>query len=174
MRLRFVRPLLHELDALEAEALACVVWEDVRPFNGVAGLCDWRFGGRLSELFADGFVSAEPGAVTLVAGRPRTAFEKILLVGGGRLEEFDESRFERALASLLAALEGLMCRSVAVELPGRASDRIPPERATEQLLAAITTPLARSMTWTLVESSDAQHRIEHHVVEERRRLRPAP
>lgn len=172
MRLQFVSPVLHELDATSAEAMACVVWEDVRPLDGVAALCDWRFGGRLSRLLVSRFVTGRLGEVTLVPGRPALGAEKLLLLGGGPTTNFDEARFDRILETLLGALEGVSARSVLVELPGRSRGLIPPERAADRLLEALTAQRARGAAWTLVEDLDARRRVEQHMVEERRRIRP--
>ena len=172
MRLQFVAPVLHELDAAHAEAMACVVWEDVRPLDGVAALCDWRFGGRLSELVVNRFITGRLGEVTLVPARPALGAEKLFLLGGGPAEGFDDSRFDRILETLLAALDGVSARSVVAELPGRAANWIPPERAADRLLEALTAPRARGTVWTLVEDLDARRRVEQHMVEERRRIRP--
>src|SRR2546421_79579 len=58
MKLAFVAPRLPELDGVEAEALACTVWQDARPTGGVASLCDWRPGGGLRAALPGG----APGA----------------------------------------------------------------------------------------------------------------
>ena len=50
VELRFVTPELPRLDEIDSEVLACAVWSDARPSHGVAGLCDWRLGGRISDL----------------------------------------------------------------------------------------------------------------------------
>ncbi len=174
MKLQFVSPVLSELDALEAEALACTVWQDARPCDGVAALCDWRFSGRLSRLMVRGTLTGELGEVMLVPGRPRISFEKLLLFGAGPRASFDEARFQGVLRDMLTTLEGLACKSAVLELPGRQCDLIPAERAADRLLEAVTAANARHASWTLVEGHDARRRIEQHMIEERRRVRPAP
>lgn len=174
MSLRFVQPLLHELDVVEADTLACVVWEDAGPMTGLAGLCDWRLGGRLSRLRVDGFLSGSEDECLLVSGRHAFSFEKLLLVGGGRLDGFDPSRFDRILGSILKSLVGLGARSVVAELPGRHANLMSAERAADRLLGALADPWGRQSSWTLVEDAEARRRIEQHTVEERRRFRRAP
>ncbi len=174
MKLQFVSPLLSELDALEAEALACTVWQDARPAVGVAALCDWRFSGRLSRMMVKGFLGGEIGEVMLLPGRPRLSFEKVLLFGAGTRATFDDVRFHQLLGRMLETLEGLACKSAVLELPGRQSDLIAAERAADLLLEAVTAKSARHASWTLVEDHEARRRIEQHMIEERRRVRPAP
>jgi hypothetical protein len=172
MRLQFIPPLLHELDTVECEAIACVVWEDVRPMDGLAALCDWRFAGRLSRLLMDGFVTGKLGEVTLVPGRPALAAEKLFLIGGGPSIGFDETRFDGIVETLLRTLGGVSARSVLSQLPGRQANWLAPERAADRLLGALAAPRARNVSWTLVEDLEGQRRIEQHMIEERRRIRP--
>lgn len=175
MELLFVSPELSELDALESEVLACAVWQDVRPAGGVAGLCDWRLGGRISELFRSGQLVGEIGEVMLVPGRPRLAFDKILLFGSGPRRAFDEDRFREVMRHMLATIDGLGTRVAVTQLPGRQNDVIRPERAADMLLEAVAHDAARRAdVWTLVEPTDARRRIQQHMVEERRRIRYEP
>ncbi|MBI4704472.1 MAG: leucyl aminopeptidase [Deltaproteobacteria bacterium] len=170
MELRFVPPKLGELDGLDAEVLACSLWEDVRPCVGLAGLCDWRLGGRVSRRLRDGFFAGAAGEVLLLPGRPRLSFDRILLFGAGASGGFDEGRFRQVVEHMLAVIAGL-CASVAVvELPGRQSDTIAPERAADMLLEAAARR-AEPGIWTLVESAPARRRITEHMIEQRRRVR---
>jgi hypothetical protein len=172
MRLQFVSPLLYELDRLEAEVLVGVLWEDVRPADGVAGLCDFRLGGQLSRWMIDGYLTGALGEALLVPGKPAFGFEKLLFIGAGRRAAFDEGRFEQALSAMLKRVDGLATRSVVAELPGRQGDVVTPEHAADRLLEALSAPKSRPATWTLVEALPARRRIEQQLVEERRRLRP--
>lgn len=174
MKLQFVSPVLHELDAVEAEVLCGTVWQDARPSDGVAALCDWRWRGRLSRLMVSGFLTGEAGEVMLLPGRPRLAFEKVLLFGAGPRAAFDEARFHELLARMLATIDGLACKSAVLQLPGRQCDLITAERAADLLLEAVTAAGARHASWTLVEDHEARRRIEQHMIEERRRVRSGP
>ena len=90
MELRFVAPDLASLDVLDAEVLACPVWGDARPAHGVAGLCDWRLGGRISELQRRELVTGELGEVVMLPGKPRMSLDKLILFGAGMRVAFDE------------------------------------------------------------------------------------
>lgn len=175
MELLFVSPELSELDTLESEVLACALWQDVRPASGVAALCDWRLGGKISALLRTGQLSGKRGEVMLVPGRPRLTFDKILLFGCGERAAFDEERFREVMFQMLATIDGLGTRVAVVQLPGRQGDVIRPERAADMLLEAVAHDASRRAdVWTLVEPSDARRRIQQQMVAERRRIRYDP
>ncbi|MEZ4446409.1 MAG: M17 family peptidase N-terminal domain-containing protein [Polyangiaceae bacterium] len=172
MELHFVSPHLDELDALESEVLACAAWEDRRPPDGVAGLCDWRLAGRISALMRQGAFVGRLGEVTMIPGRPRLSFDKILLFGAGPRERFDEKRFLEVMHHMLDVIAGLRCRLAVVQLPGRQSDLVKAERATDMLLEVVMRDSRRRHdVWTLIEDAEARRRIELHMIEERRRIR---
>ena len=173
MDLQFVSPRLNDLDALESEILACCVWEDQRPCEGVAGLCDWRLAGRISTLFRSGFLRGERGEVMMIPGRPRLSFDKLLLFGAGPKKAFDEAGYREILGHMLDTMAGLRARVAVVQLPGRQSEMIPAERAADMLLEATTRDADEYLNdvWTLVEDAAARRRIQTHMIEERRRIR---
>lgn len=123
MEVRFVPLDLARIDQLRLEVLALPFFEDERPLKGAAGLCDWRLCGSLSRLLVGGRVTGLPDEVTLVPGRPRLPFEKLILFGEGPSADFDAAAAERVTARLLATLGGLRLRSVALSLPGRSNGR---------------------------------------------------
>jgi Cytosol aminopeptidase family, N-terminal domain len=172
VELHFASPRLDELDALESEVLACSVWQDVRPCDGVAGLCDWRLAGKISALMRSGFVAGKPGEVVMLPGRPQLSFDKILLFGAGPRDGFDEGRFLSVMHHMLECIQGLASRIAVVQLPGRQSNLIKAERAADMLLEIVTRDRSRRHdVWTLIEDTDARRRIEQHMIEERRRFR---
>lgn len=117
--LRFVAPDLRRLDETDAEVVACGVFRDERPFRGLAGLLDFRLGGKLSRLARQGFVLGAVDEAVLLPVRPRLPADKLLVVGLGPRAAFDEAIFRRVLARTLDALAGLGAKSAVVELPGR-------------------------------------------------------
>ena len=137
MEVRFVPLDLARLDLLRMEVLALPFFEDERPLKGTAGLCDWRLCGALSKLLVGGRVTGAVEEVTLVPGRPRLPFEKLILFGQGPSEDFDLGASERVTARLLATLTGLRLRSVALSLPGRGNGRVPPGEAMRWFLQSL-------------------------------------
>jgi hypothetical protein len=170
MEFRFVAPNLRSLDTTGAELLACAIWQDERPMRGVAGLLDWRLAGALSQLGRRGLLIGELGEVVFVPGRPRLAFEKLLVFGLGARSGFGEGTFRRVVSHLLRALEGLRVRRAVVELPGRGDGILDAERACELVLECIGGSDAHD-AWWLVEPPDAQRRIAERALDERRRSR---
>ncbi|MSP26034.1 MAG: leucyl aminopeptidase [Myxococcales bacterium] len=174
MRLAFVAPNLRDLDSVGGDVLACTVWQDAVHHQGVAALCDWRLCGRLGALRWTGFFTGELGQTLVLAGRPKLGFEKLLFFGAGLSTTFDEARFQVLLARMLDALLGLSTTAPVIELPGRQTDLIRPELAAALFLERTTSIELSRDKWTLVEDASARRAIEHHMVEERRRVRPVP
>jgi hypothetical protein len=167
----FLEPSLRHLDDAEAaEVSVCSIWSDERPARGFAGLLDWRLGGRLSALMKSGFVTGDAGEMLLVPGKPHVPFEKVLVAGLGRREDFDEEAFRRTVIALAGALSGLRVRRAVVELPGRATNAIDPERAVTLTLECVGS-LPEHDAWWLVEDPAVQNRVEQRAADERRRAR---
>lgn len=170
MLFRFVSPVLSKLDDLDTEILVASVHSDVRPARGVAGLCDFRMGGRISKLLREGFVTGQIGEVVMMPGKPFVAFDKLLLFGAGPVESFDLQRFTTIVRTVFERLSKLRTRVAAVELPGRAHGVVPPLDAARALLdQAEHAPEWDS--WILVEQAEARAVFESQIAERRRRLR---
>ena len=170
MELKFVLPHLSKLDEIDSEILIASVFSDVRPVHGVAGLCDFRLGGRLSRLMKSGFIEGIRDEVVLVPGKPLMTFDKILLFGAGLRARFDETAYVNLVRRILRALEGLAARSAVVELPGRHGGAIDSVRAAELLLTEVGGSTHHD-AWTLVEDAAGRESIERHMVEQKRRIR---
>lgn len=169
MEVRFVAPHLNHLDELDSELLFAAVFEDERPAYGVAGLCDWRLGGRISRILASGFFSGALGEVLLVPGRPKTTFDKICLFGAGSRQAFDEHIYLRLVQRMLQAMVDLRARGGVVELPGRHLGLVAPERAAEIALEEAERYAADVDVWVLVEGPTGRAAIEKLVFELKRR-----
>ena len=170
MDLRFLEPDLRKLDGANVELCACSIWSDERPVRGLAGLVDWRLGGRVSALLRSGFFSGEPGEALLVPGKPHVPFEKVLVVGLGVRETFSEARFREGVLHIASALERLRIRRAVVELPGRGIGAIEPEPAITWTLECVGASPDHD-AWWIVEPVADQKRIELRAAEERRRVR---
>jgi hypothetical protein len=170
MELRFITPELRRLDEVGSEVLACGVFADERPPHGTAGLVDWRLSGQVMRLIAQSFLTGERGEVVMLPLRPKLPFDKALLFGLGRREEFDHAVFRAVTAHMLRAMEGLCARSAVVELPGRHRSAIDAERATDILLELAGGRPEHDL-WTLIEPIDDQKRITARMSEQRRRDR---
>jgi hypothetical protein len=172
MDFRFVPPDLRRLDDLSAEVLACAIWEDEWPMLGLAGLIDWRLAGKLSGLAKQGFLTGRADEAVMMPARPRLTFEKLLVLGLGKRETFDDDAVLRAVKRLLGTLEGLQIKRAVVELPGRADGCVPPERAA-QIVRTCAGESEAHDAWWLVEDADAEKAITQKTERDARRARRA-
>ncbi len=168
MDLRFSTGELRRLDLAVSEVLAVPIAEGERPPGGVAGLVDWRSGGRISDLIRRGFIRGVVGEAVLLPGKPKLPFDKVLCFGMGRAAAFNEQIYRAVVETMLDTIEGLGVRRAVVQLPGRHTDSLQAERAVELLLEC---SLARPHhdTWTLIEPPDEQRAIKQKLQQDRRR-----
>ncbi|MFO0675690.1 MAG: M17 family peptidase N-terminal domain-containing protein [Polyangiaceae bacterium] len=178
--LETVPPELDALDETEADALAFGIFDDVRPFRGLADLVDWRMAGRLSRLATEAFVQGSWLEPVLMPGKPELPFGKIVVVGLGSSTEFDEARARESTEFLRRVLEGLGVAHAVVELPGRATDALRPEIGVSIALAtfgpsssgAPTSGTDRgTMTVRLFDGARAKELLRAHADAERMRRR---
>ena len=170
MELRFIIPDLRRLDLAGTEVLAACVASDDRPPRGIPGLVDWRLSGRLAKLCLQQQVTGNVGEVVLLPGKPKLPFDKVLLFGIGEQAAFNEQTFRAVTGLMLETMAGLKVRNAVVELPGRATDLIAPERSADILLESAR-GLVEHDIWTLIEPTEAQRVISQRMVQERRRVR---
>jgi len=111
-----------------AELCLAPVWSDVRPLRGVAGLCDWRLNGHLSERLREERFTGARGERLLLPTR-RLPWKAVLALGLGSTRDFDDDRFREALDTAFSVSKGLQAATVAAGLPGRDTGKVDPERA---------------------------------------------
>jgi hypothetical protein len=124
------------------------IFEDERPLQGLAGLCDWRLGGSLSALLRAGFCTGAAGETVLLPGRRTLPMERLVLLGLGPARAFDRTVAEAAGERLVSVVEGLRPHDVLVAMPGRA-----PERA---VVEAVFDGLTRALAMRAPRDLDAQ------------------
>ncbi len=170
MDVHFVPLDLARMDALRYELVVLPFFEDERPLRGAAGLCDWRLCGRLSRWITQGRITGRAGEVTLVPGRPRLAFDKLLLAGAGASAGFDAAEAQRLTARVLDTLTGLRLRSFACSLPGRGTGRLPAGEAARVFLQCLGDPMDLDEV-AIVDDVEAQRQMAPVIESERRRVR---
>ena len=112
-------------------------------------------------------------AVIVAAGRGTRmgpGVEKLFLFGLGHQEAFDESVLETISEYMLRTLASVGVRTSAIVLPGRATDRVEPERAIERFLQVADAHEEHDVV-IVVEPEDAQQRMAPVVERERRKAR---
>lgn len=118
MRFALRAPTLEQLDELSCTCLVLTAFADERPFRGLTSLVDWRLNGQLSRLLLREFVDAHYQESLLLPVVGRLPFERILLVGMGRRNEFGAQRFEDICRFVFRSLVGLGIADAAMTLPG--------------------------------------------------------
>lgn len=131
MPVHFLTADLSRWDEAQHEALALTFFADERPLRGAAGLADWRLCGRLSRLLrAERLGGAEGEALMLPPGR-RLPFPRLLLLGLGPSERFDERAYRDHVRRVRDVLDRARLRRYALQPPGRATGLIAARRALE-------------------------------------------
>lgn len=82
----------------EIDAFVVAIYENTRPFRGLAFKLDWRFRGVISDYYQKGMIKGEAGECTLIPiVRGESTDQKsykLILVGAGK---FNESQTEMRL-----------------------------------------------------------------------------
>jgi len=128
------------------DVLAVPVWTDIRPLRGATGLLDWRLCGKLSKMIREGRVAGAPGEKLLLMSS-RIPWKRVLVVGVGDSQAFTGVEFRNAVDCILKALQGIGVSSLAIALPGRDIDRIPPEQAMRELMSVLDQNQRQGGAW---------------------------
>jgi hypothetical protein len=133
MTVSFLASDLGKWDQLEGapDALVLPFFSDERPLRGAAGLCDWRLCGRLSRLLASGRVQGQWGETTLYPPGRRLPFSRLVLVGLGPADKFDERAASEAAQLIGDKMRKLNAPRYALVPPGRSTGRLSARRALE-------------------------------------------
>ncbi|TPV94012.1 MAG: hypothetical protein B7733_17680 [Myxococcales bacterium FL481] len=104
-------------DEAPPELLVVPVFVDERPLLGMAGFLDWRLCGRLSALLRSGFGTAERGERVLLAGHGKIPFPRVVLLGAGPSDEFDQPAAESMARQAVDLGGALRAATLAVAVP---------------------------------------------------------
>jgi hypothetical protein len=137
MNVSFLASDLGKWDAAEnvPETLVLPFFGDERPLRGAAGLCDWRLCGRLSRMLQSSRVAGKWGETTLYPPGKRLPFQRLLLVGLGAADRFDEKAAHEACRLIADKMRKLGQARYALVPPGRSTGRLSARRALEIYLA---------------------------------------
>ena len=138
MKNQFVKPDLHALDQIQADALVVCLFEDGRPPRGVAGLLDWRVCGRLADLLVAQQVSGTVGESVLFPVYGRLPFSRVCAFGLGPATDFTSNRAREVCGQVATALHKLRAASFVMALPGSPRTTIAPRVRMELLLEELT------------------------------------
>lgn len=169
MEVRFVPLELPRIDTLRLEAVFLPFFEDERPLRGAAGLLDWRLCGSLSRLLLDGRVDGARGEITLVLGRARLPFDKVILVGEGPMGTFDALAAGEVAATIFEAAKGLRLKAFACALPGRSHVTVRASDAARWFVDAAAEAAVDELV--VIDEPEAQRAMLPVIDAERRRVR---
>jgi hypothetical protein len=136
-----------------ADLCLAPVFSDVRPLRGVAGLCDWRLNGHLSERLREERFTGARGERLLLPSR-RLPWRAVLALGLGSTRDFDDGGFRDALETTFAVCKGMAAATLAAGLPGRETGKVDPERAAA-LLRQAASECDSVTTLTLIDTPPA-------------------
>lgn len=125
MKIQFAKPDLHQLDHLEVETFVVNLFEDERPPRGLAGLVDWRLGGRLSNLLVNGQLGGRFREALLFPGYQRLPAGRVCAYGLGPMAEFNLARAREASWFIADSLRKLRVESFLTSLPGSPGSDVP-------------------------------------------------
>ena len=133
MNISFLASDLGKWDAAEnvPDTLVLPFFGDERPLRGAAGLCDWRLCGRLSRMLQSSRVAGKSGEVTLYPPGKRLPFARLLLVGLGPGDRFDEKAAHEVSRVIADKMRKLGIARYALVPPGRSTGRLSARRALE-------------------------------------------
>lgn len=158
--------------ARPGDLLMVPVYEDVRPLRGAAGLLDWRLCGKLSALVIESKLTGADGEQMLFPSGDRVAWRLVLAAGAGPRAELGDKRFRAMLKRMLKTLRGLNLTRLAVALPGREGEAVPPgapvsplssRRALDLVLAEIEAAAGVVAELTVLVAPAAQKEIAEAV-----------
>ncbi len=134
------------------------VFSDERPLLGLAGLIDWRGSGCLSAVLRSGFSSSEPREQVLVPCDRRLPVDRLVLVGLGPRESYDEARARAVAEQFVRVAIGLSAPTVLIALPthGTHSEGNPSQLQRERTL----TEVAFASLVASIEAHDEEHEDE--------------
>jgi hypothetical protein len=113
------------------------VFSDERPLLGLAGLIDWRGSGCLTKLVRSGFCNSAVREQVLLPCDRRLPVDRLVLVGLGPREHYDEASARTLAEQAVRVALGLGAPTVLIALPSHGMDRTLTEVAFQSLLSTI-------------------------------------
>jgi leucyl aminopeptidase len=113
------------LERTQGEIAVVGFFADERPLRGGAARADWRLCGGLSRRIENGDLSGKSGEALLIGSGPALLAPRLLLMGLGERQHFDQLRVGDETQQALERCLKLGCTRVAFAPLGIASDDIP-------------------------------------------------
>ena len=113
------------LERAEGEVAVVGFFVDERPLRGGAARADWRLCGGLSKRIESGDLSGKSGEALLVGCGSALATPRLLLLGLGDRQAFDQLRVSDEIQQAMERCRRLKCTRVVLSPLGIAADDIP-------------------------------------------------
>ncbi len=100
-----------------ADLTVLPIFCDERPLQGLAGVLDWRLGGRLSAMVRQGICTGAPGEHVLTLSRTTAVLWRVVLLGLGMRHGFDHRRAAEAGEQVRTLCQNLCVQDLLLGLP---------------------------------------------------------
>ena len=121
MEISVLQQDLEHVDGLDTDTLLLFLPDHQGPFQGLAGLVDWRLTGRLSRYLQRGWLHGGKGESHLMPAHDRLPVRRLVGIGMGPAEKLDVKAIEDLAEQAGRALAAAKAPSVACSLPGEPS-----------------------------------------------------
>lgn len=104
------------IDKVPAELVLLMHYQQQVPLHGLLGLMDWRLNGRLSRLIQDKIFTGKAREMLLLPAEHRFKADKLVLLGLGRKEEFEEGHIAQVFDYIFQATSKMKAAQVCLSL----------------------------------------------------------
>jgi len=106
------------IEEIHCHTLGLWHFSDEKPLMGITGVVDWYLDANLSRLVISGKITGQWAEKVLVAGIGDMVAGNILVVGLGKINEFNEGRISLASGYMVSSALGLGLSNICMTLPG--------------------------------------------------------
>jgi hypothetical protein len=125
------------LERVDSEIAVTGFFTDERPLRGGAARADWRLCGGLSRRIENGDLSGNSGEAMLIACGRALRAPRLMLLGLGDRQTYDQLRVSDEIRSALDRCRKLRLQEVVLTPLGIASDDVPRVRAARRALKVL-------------------------------------
>ena len=102
----------------KTDALVLGVFEKTEKFKGLVAELDEVFQNKISSLYSENEIRGKLGEITIIHNFVDFSAERLVIVGLGKLEEFDSDVVRKVSSSVLNRLNGINLKQVSFSLIG--------------------------------------------------------
>ncbi len=149
-----------------AELTVLPIFSDELPLQGLAGVLDWRMGGRISTMVREGICTGNQGEQVLTLSQTTATLCRIVLLGLGLRAEFTRERGEQAGVQVHNLSQNLHAQEILLGMPHTQADGTdqPALVWAEQVVRACRSSDAAPRLWLLAQR-ECVGLVEQHLAE---------